>query len=160
MKIILTSAGDLSTSVTKLCSSGSAAALSSHILCRPSLTGWSAGQWRRRCSRSPMVWLQVLARQKPSLLSDQNLQRLSVLYLPLIILAKMVDLFTSYGLLPAAAHRGCGVARECLRGLKWLSEMRGRASAARRCCQYSTILVLTSLLNFCLDGGLLRSCRG
>ena len=101
------------TSTTKAWSGGNTAALASHILCRLCLTICRAGQCRRRCSRSPLTWWQVFARQWPSRLSVQNLLRLSVLYLPLIICARMVDLLTSWGLLPAVTQSGCGLVREC-----------------------------------------------
>ena len=137
----------------------------SHILKRFSLTTFNAGHWRRRCWRSPFTWWQVPARQVPArqypcLLSDQNLHRLSVLYLPLIILANMVDLLTSKELLPAANHSGCGLPSWCILGLKWLREDRGRASSARRVCQYSVIFCFTRIFRFSFGGGLCSSCRG
>ena len=59
-----------------------------------------------------------VARQYPFLFTVQNLQSFSVLYLPLIILASMVALFTPYPLLPAANQMGYGLVNEWTRGLK------------------------------------------
>ena len=91
---------------TSLCNGGNTDDRSSHICIRFFLATSRAGQYRSRCSKVPSIWVQVYARQKPSLLPDQNLHKLSYLYLPDIILDKMVDLFTSWELLPAAFNMG------------------------------------------------------
>ena len=137
-------------------------ALTSHIWYKFTLTVSNAGQWRRRCSRSPYTpWLwQGCRRQKPSLFSDQNLHNLSVLYRPLIILLNIVALFISYGLLAAADQIGCGLDSWCMCGLKWANEGNAVASAENNFCQYSVILVLTRLFSLPLLRGSFSSNLG
>ena len=55
----------------------------------------SAGQLIRRCSRVPLTLAQVGERHSPVLFVDQNLHSISVLYLPVIILANTVALLVS-----------------------------------------------------------------
>ena len=87
---------------------------------------------------------------------------ISVLYLPLTILANTV-LFEHSKLLPAAlVHIGCGWSKEALNGSKYLSDdiVGELHSAARRCCQYSVTLAFTSFLNLFLATGFSSNTSG
>ena len=108
MNLTCNSELDPSILISRFCSGGQSAHLSSHKLCSLCRICCRAGQTIRRCSKSPQTAWQVSARQCPLLLLDQNLHIISVLYLPLTILANTVLLEHSK-LLPAAlVHIGCG----------------------------------------------------
>ena len=116
-----------------------------HRLCSLCLIWSRAGQTIRRCSRSPNTWWQVSDRQYPFLFPLQNLHIISVLYLPLTILAKTV-LFEHSKLFPAeVVHMGWGCCSEALKGLKKRREvMVGELhSHASTCCQYSVTFNFT-----------------
>ena len=154
IKFISTEDGEARILLMRLWSGGKTCDFVSHIWMRLYLAAWRAGQWRSRCSKSPTTSLHVAARQYPSLLSDQNLHKLSVRYRPLIILIKMIDLFTSWGLLPAACQSGWGQDSACFIGLRYCRDDIVVISAERRPCQYSVIFSFTNFFISPLDRGL------
>ena len=84
--------------------------------------GLRCPHWYRMCSKSSCSFSHVGARQKPSLLLDQNRQSFSVLNLPDNIFACTQALFTSYGELRAVVQRWWGFIRDIYWGLKYLRE--------------------------------------
>ena len=92
----------------------------------------------------------------------QNLLSISVLYLPLTILARIV-LFALSKQLPAElVHIGWGCWRDDLKGSKWWRDDRSGElhSAARRCCQYSVTFSFTNFLNLDFGTGSSSSSSG